>query len=64
MTTRLNEKGLDGNLKGEGLVQGGIVIFGKDGKPKFAYEEETGSPLPIADIIGALNAVKAGNDEL
>lgn len=64
MTKRLNEKGLSGNFKGEGIVQGGIIVFGKDGKPKFAYREETGKEVPIDDIISAVNAVKTGNDEL
>lgn len=64
MTKRLKEKDLEGNLIGEGLVQGGIIIFGKDGKPKYSYEEETGSEIPSDDIIAALNAVKASKDEL
>jgi hypothetical protein len=51
-------------LIGEALVQGGIIIFGKDGKPKYSYEEETGSEIPSDDIIAALNAVKASKDEL
>lgn len=58
MTARLNEKGLSGNLKGEGLVQGGIIVFGSDGKAKFAYREETGKEVPIHDIISAVNNVK------
>ncbi len=62
MTARLNEKGLSGNLKGEGLVQGGIIVFGRDGKAKFAYREETGKEVPIHDIISAVNAVKTGNN--
>ena len=64
MTARLSEKGLEGNLKGEGMVQGGIIIFGNDGKAKFAYEEETGSPLPIDDIVNAIEAVKSRKSEL
>lgn len=63
-STRLKEKQLEGNMVGEGMVQGGIIIFGKDGKAKYAYEEETGSEVPMDDIVAALNAVKAGKDEL
>jgi hypothetical protein len=66
MQNRLDEKGLSGNLTGEGLVQGGIIIFGKDGKAKYAYEEETGKEIPEDDILAAINAVRAedGNNEL
>lgn len=66
MNKRMEEKGLSGNLTGEGLVQGGIIIFGTDGKPKYAYEEETGSEIPEDDFIAALNAAKtqSGNSEL
>ncbi len=58
MSNRMEEKGLSGNFKGEGSVQGGVIIFGTDGKPKYAYEEETGSEIPEDDIIASLNAVK------
>ncbi len=64
MSSRLKEKGLEGNLKGEGLVQGGIIIFGKDGEAKYAYREETGSPLPVDEILSALDAVRYGKSEL
>lgn len=64
MTARLNEKGLEGNLKGEGLVQGGVIVFGKDGEAKFAYREETGSPMPIDELLAAVEAVRSGKDEL
>ena len=61
MNARLKEKNLEGNLTGEGLVQGGIIIFGKDGKAKYAYEEETGKEVPMDDIVAALKAV-SGKD--
>lgn len=58
MTARLGEKNLEGNLKGEGMVQGGVIIYGKDGKAKYAYEEETGKDLPVDDILAAVKAVE------
>jgi hypothetical protein len=59
MSQRLKEKNLQGNLTGEGMIQGGIIVFGKDGKAKYAYEEETGSEIPVEDILAALNDVRA-----
>lgn len=63
---RLKEKNLEGNLKGEGLKTGGIIVFGSDGEPKYAYPEKTGSPLETDDILAALNDVSgtSGKDEL
>eukprot|EP00978_Attheya_sp_CCMP212_P025245 scaffold80865_cov55-Attheya_sp.AAC.8 len=57
--TRAKEKGISQNLKGEGIVQGGVIIFGKDGAPKYVYEEDTWNEMPVDDIIAAVNAVKA-----
>ena len=55
---RWKEKGIESNLKGEGLKQGGVVIFGKDGKQKYIYQEVTGTDIPVNDILAAVNAVK------
>lgn len=64
MNQRLAEKGLSGNLTGEGIVKGGVVIFDQFGIAKFAYEEQTGSELPMDDIFKAIQAIKDGKDEL
>lgn len=55
---RMTKKGLEGNLIGEGTKKGGVIIFGKDGKPKYMYLEQTGSELELDDIKAALAAVK------
>mmetsp|Transcript_29248 Transcript_29248/g.69631 ORF Transcript_29248/g.69631 Transcript_29248/m.69631 type:complete len:126 (-) Transcript_29248:105-482(-) len=54
MNKRLKEKKLDGNLKGEGMIQGGLILFDKNGDAKYAYEEEIGSPINIDDVVAAL----------
>ena len=55
---RLNKKKIKGNMKGEHFLQGGVILFGKDGKPKYAYEEEPYDELPVADIAAAAMAIK------
>ena len=57
MSKRLNEKGLDGNMTGEGLIQGGLVVFDKEGNVRYAYEEIIGDELVIDDIVAALNDI-------
>mmetsp|Transcript_15345 Transcript_15345/g.42493 ORF Transcript_15345/g.42493 Transcript_15345/m.42493 type:complete len:137 (-) Transcript_15345:352-762(-) len=56
---RVRSKEITGNVtRGEGLVQGGIIIFDAKGKPVAMYEEQTGSDLPVADLISALEKTK------
>jgi len=57
---RLKTKNIEGNLIGEGLTKGGVIIFGKDKKAKYAYAEETGEEIPLEDILAAVEAVKRG----
>ena len=55
---RLMRKKIGGNLKGEGLVQGGIIIFDRQGMPIAMYQEETGADLPVADLALALKQIR------
>lgn len=54
----VTNKSEQGNVKGEGFVQGGIIIFGADGNPACMYQEETGKDLRVATIAAALGAVR------
>ena len=56
--TRIGSKNIEWNSKGEGVVQGGIMIFDAKGKLKFAYKEETGVDVPVKDIAIALEAAR------
>lgn len=58
MNKRMASKNLSGNLVGEGLKTGGIVIFGSDGEPKYAYPEITGSALEVDDLMAAVRDVR------
>ena len=48
-------------MKGEGLVQGGIIIFDRNGKARYAYREETGFEVPVDDILAAVKMIKTEN---
>jgi len=54
---RMKEKNIEGNLVGEGLKTGGIIIFDKKGEPKYAYPEQTGTPLVEEDLVSVLRAI-------
>jgi len=60
---RTKRKNIVGNLKGEGLKTGGIIVFGSDGEPKYAYPELTGNPLKTDDILAALRALSDSTSE-
>ena len=62
MNERMTSKKLKGNLIGEGLKTGGIIIFGKDGQPKYAYPEITGQELNVKDLLSAIQSVRRSGD--
>lgn len=55
---RLQEKNLEGNLTGDGLIAGGLLIFGKDGEAKYMHKEVTGTPFDVDAIAAAVAAVR------
>eukprot|EP00980_Cylindrotheca_fusiformis_P010591 scaffold2353_cov134-Cylindrotheca_fusiformis.AAC.14 len=58
---RLDEKNVKGNTVGEGIVTGGLIIFGADGAPKYIAPEATGSPLDEEALLTALDSVRKMN---
>jgi hypothetical protein len=56
---RMSAKKLEGNMKGEGLVKGGVILFDKMGQQKYAYREELMNDIPVDDILAAVKAIKA-----
>jgi hypothetical protein len=57
LTNRIKSKKISGNLVGEGLIKGGILVVSKTNGIIYQHAEETGSLLPIADIEKALKNV-------
>ena len=57
MGARLKEKEVEGNMVGEGLVLGGVLVVDKAGSIQYMYKEETGSEVPVEEIKTALGAL-------
>lgn len=57
---RIRRKNIEGTspTSGEGIVQGGLIVFDEKGTPQAMYPEETGSDLRVADLAHALNAIR------
>lgn len=54
---------LTGNLKGEGMIQGGIVIVDHKNDIRYAFEEDIGSELVMDDIEKALDDIVSSNQQ-
>lgn len=56
LAARLKDKGVEGNMKGDGLVQGGIVVLGPapECAVLYTYYEETGKQIPVLELDAAI----------
>ncbi|KAJ8601302.1 hypothetical protein CTAYLR_007222 [Chrysophaeum taylorii] len=52
---RVEAKGIDGNMVGEGLTQGGVLVVAPDGQVRYTYLEKTGQEIPVDEINAALD---------
>lgn len=53
---RIKAKGLDGNMRGEGLVLGGIFVISPKKKSVTTFPESTGKEIPSDEIEAAVKA--------
>ena len=62
MKERMESKGVEGNMKGDGLVQGGVLVVGPAPacEVRYTYYEETGSELPVQEIDAAVKDLVKG----
>jgi len=51
---RIKSKNLDGNMRGEGLVLGGIFVVSPSKKTVVVFPESTGKEIPSEDIVAAV----------
>lgn len=54
---RLTPQNITGNYKGEGTVQGGILIFDSNGTLRYSINEEIGTPFDTNTIVAALRDI-------
>lgn len=61
---RIKEDGVEShNTKGEGFLQGGWIIFNKDGIPETAFQENAKQRIPIDDIMNEIQSMQSKTEE-
>jgi len=51
------------NTKGEGFLQGGWIIFDKEGIPQTAFQENAKQRVPIDDILKEVQLMQSNAKE-
>lgn len=54
MRKRVQDKGVEGNLSGEGIIKGGLLIISEDKGVIYKHDEVTGTPMPYREIADVL----------
>ena len=54
---RMSQQNITGNYKGEGTIQGGILIFDSNGTLRYSINEEIGTPFDTDAIATALRDI-------
>eukprot|EP00747_Dinoflagellata_sp_TGD_P189768 gnl/TRDRNA2_/TRDRNA2_50509_c0_seq1.p2 gnl/TRDRNA2_/TRDRNA2_50509_c0~~gnl/TRDRNA2_/TRDRNA2_50509_c0_seq1.p2 ORF type:complete len:119 (-),score=27.82 gnl/TRDRNA2_/TRDRNA2_50509_c0_seq1:33-389(-) len=59
---RTKAKGVEGNMVGDGLTKGGVVVMDPKGNPLYKFEEQSGKGIPadsVAKIVDAARSISA-----
>ena len=56
MGKRLESKGVEGNMVGDGLAKGGVLVITPDDKVRYAFYEDPGNGIPEAEVAAIVNA--------
>jgi hypothetical protein len=59
MGERFKDKGVEGNMVGDGLTKGGIFVVAPDGEIKFTFYEDPGKGVPQEEARQIIAAAKA-----
>lgn len=59
MGQRLKEKGVEGNMVGDGLRKGGVLCISKDGELKHTFFEDPGNGIPMESQKQIIEAVRS-----
>mmetsp|Transcript_8925 Transcript_8925/g.17831 ORF Transcript_8925/g.17831 Transcript_8925/m.17831 type:complete len:144 (+) Transcript_8925:429-860(+) len=54
MQEKMKAKGIDGNLRGDARLLGGVMVVGKGGPVTFVSLEQMGSPFCVDDLVQAV----------
>lgn len=63
LSARLKERKIEGNMKGDGLVKGGVLCIAPSGKVEHTFFEDPGNSIPadaVEKIIAAARSLSSG----
>lgn len=59
MNARFEERGIEGNMVGDGLKKGGVLCIAPDGTLRHAFYEDPGKGVPAEDCAKIVAAVRS-----
>ena len=58
MMARMKQNNIKGNMAGEGITLGGVLVVSESKGIVYSYQEETNSPIPEEQIIAAVRSLE------